>query len=555
MSYELVETDVLVIGGGAAGLNAAIAARERGARVVVADKGVIERSGDIGGGVDHFLAYLELEGDWDTREAFLEYVWRIGKGTGDPRIIDVVFCSELKEAIDRLERIGVPLKRPDGRFFRTKSMGQPGPYWINFNGKELKPRLAKEVSRLGCRVLDKTMLTKLLHQDRMVLGAVGFDIRTGKVYVIEAKSIVISTGNTNRLYENPRMNPFNTWLCPFDTGDGQLMALEAGAALTNMEYMRMTLLPKGFAAPGFNALVGMGGRFMNALGEYYMEKYHPLGNRAPRYEVVFYSLKELREGRGPLFIDCTHLKEEEIEHLMRTLGYDKDTLPDYLQQRGEELRKRPVEIYVSEGMQAGPTEVTGSGIKIDENCASTVPGLFAAGDAADHNRCLHGAITGGYHAGNAAANYALSNPSIRLDRSKIRDEIAPIDAPLRRKEGITYRHLEDIIRKVMYEHVGATRTAEGLKMGLKKLQRLDEYVEHLKAQDYHELMRVYEARSLLEIAKVMAQTALYREESRNKPYHYRLDFPETDDEHWCGLVVIRKLDERLGLSFERLSYP
>jgi len=107
-------------------LNAAIAARERGARVVVADKGVIERSGDIGGGVDHFLAYLELEGDWDTREAFLEYVWRIGKGTGDPRIIDVVFCSELKEAIDRLERIGVPLKRPDGRFFRTKSMGQPG---------------------------------------------------------------------------------------------------------------------------------------------------------------------------------------------------------------------------------------------------------------------------------------------------------------------------------------------------------------------------------------------------------------------------------------------
>ena len=116
--------------------------------------------------------------------------------------------------------------------------------------------------------------------------------------------------------------PFNTWLCPFDTGDGQLMALEAGAALTNMEYMRMTLLPKGFAAPGFNALVGMGGRFMNALGEYYMEKYHPLGNRAPRYEVVFYSLKELREGRGPLFIDCTHLKEEEI-----AVSYTHLTLP------------------------------------------------------------------------------------------------------------------------------------------------------------------------------------------------------------------------------------
>lgn len=125
MSYEVVETDVLVIGGGAAGLNAAIAAQEQGARVVVADKGVIERSGDIGGGVDHFLAYLELEGDWDTREAFLEYVWRIGKGTGDPRIIDVVFCSELKEAIDRLERIGVLVGRKEYR--RHERDGFPTP--------------------------------------------------------------------------------------------------------------------------------------------------------------------------------------------------------------------------------------------------------------------------------------------------------------------------------------------------------------------------------------------------------------------------------------------
>jgi adenylylsulfate reductase subunit A len=554
VEYDLIQADVLIIGGGAAGLNAAIASADRGARVVVTDKGNIERSGNIGGGVDHFLAYLNREGSWDTREAFLEYVWKIGKGTGDPSIIDAVFCSELKEAVERMAGLGVPLTQPNGNFFRTKSMGQPGPYWVNFNGKQLKPCLAKGVRKLGCIVLDKVMAIDLITHEGKVAGAIGFNIRTGKLHVIEAKATVVSTGNTNRLYENPRLNPFNTWLCPFDTGDGQIMAFKAGAALTNMEYMRMTLLPKGFAAPGFNALVGMGGKFLNSLGDYYMEKSHPLGNRAPRYDVVFHSLRELREGRGPLFIDCTHLREGEISHLDATLGYDKDTLPDYLQQRGEELSERPVEINVSEGMQAGPTEVTGSGIKIDKDCASTVPGLFAAGDTADHNRCLHGAITGGYHAGKAAADYASKVPNIRLDISKIRDKVAEFDAPLRRKKGLTYRQLEDIIRKVMYEHVGVSRTAEGLRAGLAKLEKIEEYVNLLKADDYHEIMRVYEAKSILEVGKIMAQAALYREESRNKPYHHRLDFPDTDDERWCGLVVVKDDENRAELSFEKLSY-
>ncbi|MCD6307123.1 MAG: FAD-binding protein [Deltaproteobacteria bacterium] len=385
--YELT-TDVLIVGGGLAGTNAAIAAAEKGAKVVVVDKGKIERSGDIGGGVDHFLAYLNTDPEWDTKEAFLRYVEKVGKGTGYSEIIESVYCAELGDAIDRMARIGNPLAQPDGTFYRTRSMGQPGTYWINFNGKRLKPCLGKAVRKLGCKVLDKVMMLSLFTRDGAVVGGIGFHIRSGHFFVIHAKATIVSTGNTNRLYENPRINPFNTWLCPFDTGDGQVMAFRAGAALSNMEYMRMTLLPKGFAAPGFNALTGMGGRFVNTLGEYYMEKKHPMGNRAPRYDVVFYTLEEIRSGRGPIYMDCRHLADQDLVHLKATLGYDKDTLPDYLEQRGEDLRQRPVEITVSEGMQAGPTEVTGSGIKIDRDSAATIPGLYACGDAADHNRCV-----------------------------------------------------------------------------------------------------------------------------------------------------------------------
>ena len=125
--FETIRCDVLIAGGGLAGLNAAIAARERGAEVVV-DKGKIERSGSIGGGVDHFMAYLNQGGDWDTREAFLQYVWQVAKGSVEIEVVEAIYCDELQDAIERMERIGCPLTQPDGTFYRTRSMGQPGPY-------------------------------------------------------------------------------------------------------------------------------------------------------------------------------------------------------------------------------------------------------------------------------------------------------------------------------------------------------------------------------------------------------------------------------------------
>ena len=105
----------------------------------------------------------------------------------------------------------------------------------------------------------------------------------------------------------------------------------------------------------------------------------------------------------------------------------------------------------------------------------------------------------------------------------------------------------------MAEHVGPMRTAHALKTGMEKLKGIESHLDEMKANDLHELMRTYETRSILSVGKVMATTALFRTESRNKPYHHRLDFPDTDNTHWCGLVVVQKKGDEFSCSFEAVS--
>jgi adenylylsulfate reductase subunit A len=555
MKTHSLRADVVIMGGGLAGLNAAIAAAERGVSVVVLDKGKIERSGNIAGGVDHFMAYLETGEPWDTREAYLRYVQEEGYGIVNVEIHNRVFCDELKNAIQRLERIGSPLRdAKTGQYYRTASMGQPGPYWVNFNGKNLKPNLAREVRRLGCTVLDRVMATRLLVSDRKLTGVVGFHTRTGDIYCIECKALVASTGNTNRLYETPTRMPFNTWLCPYDTGEAQRLALEAGATLANMEFLRMTIVPKGFSAPGLNAFTGMGSYFINGLGERFMLKVHEKAEKAPRNWLVWGTLQELRGGRGPVFIDSRHLPPDKIKHLKNTLGLDKETLNDFLTVRGIDIEKEPMEIMVSEAMQTGPIEVVGSGVHIDMSCMSTVEGLFAGGDCADQMKVVHMAVAGGYSAGRFAAEHAQANPLKGIDKAQLQEEKARIIAPLGRKKGLHYQEVEDVLRLIMSENVGPYRTKASLETAQDKIRTLVPALREIKANNAHELMRTMETASLINVGEIMTHAALFRKESRFIPYHYREDYPETDNSNWCGQVLVTQTDGRTTTEFKPLQY-
>jgi adenylylsulfate reductase subunit A len=548
----VLDTDVLVVGGGLAGNNAAIGAAEKGARVLIADKSSINRCGAIAGGVDHFMAYLGTD-TWDSREAYLEWVGRIARGAVNVSVQNAVFCRELDAAIERMDRIGCTLKQPDGKYYRTSSFGLPGPYMINFNGKHLKPLLAKEARRLGCKVVEKCSISGLLTSDGQVIGAVGFNIRNGTFYVIKAKTTILATGNTNRIFENPTNMPFNTWQCPANTGAAQTMAFEAGAQLANMEIVRITLVPRGFSAAGLNALTGMGGKIVNAAGEEFMPRYHPMGSKAPRSKLVQSVMQEISEGRGPVYVDCRHLSDKDMTHLYTTLGYDKDTLPDFIEQKGVNLRKDRLEIMTSEGMQGGPSEVCSSGIMIDEETKSSLPGLFGAGDCADQMRCTHVCTTGGYLSGKMAAEYSGQLKDLPISVAQVREMKEKVFAPLSGSGRLTQRKFEDTMRKMLWMYAGPARNAHSLDVALDKLEQLGKRYSDIAAQNYHELMRVGESYQIMQVAKMMCHASLERKETRFYVYHNRTDYPETKPEY-DGQIVVQKTDGGTKAFFKKLDY-
>jgi adenylylsulfate reductase subunit A len=440
-----------------------------------------------------------------------------------------------------------------GTYYRTRSFGAPGAYWVNFNGKNLKPLQAQEVRRLGCEVLDFVSATKLFVQKGRIAGVSGYNIRTGEFSIVQCPAVVVATGNTNRLYETPTGMPFNTWLCPYDTGAAQALAFDAGAELANMEYVRLTIVPKGFSAPGLNAYTGEGATFVNGLGEPFMDKYHKLGDKAPRNVLVYGCLMEVKAGRGPLFLDCTKLPADNLQHLKATIGTDKDTLPDYFEQKGIDIAEAPFEVEVSEGMQTGPLEVVGSGVKIDSQCRSTVEGLFAAGDCADQMKIVHLALTGGYAAGRAAAQYAGRSPGDSLVDGDVAAERARVLAPLERRSGVHYREIEDVLRRIMKEYVGPMRTEIGLKTAERKIVQLKGELLQIKAANPHELVRGLETENLLTVGEIMATAAQVRRESRFIPYHYRLDYPERNDAEWNGQIVVHKTNGSISTEFRAFA--
>jgi len=264
---KTIETDVLVLGSGAAGCGAAIAAKRKGARVLLLDKGKLESSGGLGGGNDHFMAVLHSDNEMDTTEAVVNFY--AGPLSGlTPRMIEEGWVKMMPIVLDILQEVGVEfVQNQDGSWLRSVGFGQPGSWWIHIkNGQFVKRFLARKIRDIGIDVLDHVMVTKLLKSDNSIAGCVGYNVLDGMFYTIKAKKIVLALGNAaSRGWTNSTGNPYNVWQSPYNTGGQFVLAYEAGAQVINLDIgQKATIIPKGFGAPGMNGINSMGGHELNA---------------------------------------------------------------------------------------------------------------------------------------------------------------------------------------------------------------------------------------------------------------------------------------------------
>ena len=538
--------DVLVIGGGVAGCGAAMGAKEAGAQVIVAEKYNIYSSGDAGTGEDHFLAILGTE-DWDTPEEFYRtYLGGNRDIPGENKELIRKFAYELPEMTKRYEKMGMKFKNPKtGKYFRVEAFGEGHPYTVQFDGTNFKRLIASNVVSSKIPVINRLMITKILVDEttNRVVGAVGVNSGDGSFHIIRTKSVVISTGEGCRVYRSTSGHPFDSWHSPYNTGDGIAMAYKAGAEMTNIEFLALTMCATGYSTPGTHAFFGMGCYLINSKGERFMTKYHPLGERSERAYLTWGIYNEMRAGRGPCYVDARHLSKEDQETLVETLVVDKGPFGDYLRQKGIDLSKEPMEVSISEfHVQCG--------ILIDEDCKTTVGGLYAAGEGTGSTAVSRAGVEG-FRAGKNAAKYSVNvNLGVPLPAKEIEEEKARVYAPLKTRDGMHYLEFERLVRDIMSNDVGFERTDASMRKAMVELEKLRPVLSKLKADNFHDLNRALESHNVYLVATLVARASLERKETRwsGNLISPRGDYPKPVEEWGHKIVVLKKGEDPANIT-------
>lgn len=516
------DADVLVMGAGASGCGAALAAREEGKNVLLVDKGKLESCGSIGAGNDHFMGVLNSSDPYDSVDDMVNFFCKPGNGV-PPETVRA-WGEAMPHLIEFLTDVGVEFqKNEDGTFKRSQGFGQPGHWWILIHeGQFMKPKIARRIRQIGVDVLDHVMLTRLLVRGGCFVGAMGYHVLDGSFHVIRAKTGVLAMGpRVQRAFTNSTLNPFNSISMPFNVGAHYILAYEAGARLVNFDTKQTASVePKSFGCPGMNGITGSGAHALNSLGERFMTKYHPMTEQAPRHLFARGLVEESLKGNGPPFyMDMRHLPDDVRNNLeFDLMPGDKGTWPDYSAQRGLDFKTKLMEVEVSEIRLEGM-------VFRDKNFESTVPGLFVGTGF----HAFSGAMCGGYAAAKNAARQA--DAKVMPDfpsREEIDEEQTRVMLPLESGGETSAALFEKAIRQIMRYYMGYVRNEIGMKQGLESLDRLASKVDDLYAANMHELMRVHEAQNLLQVCRLFTMASIERRETSSKTLCLRSDYPDPD---------------------------
>jgi adenylylsulfate reductase, subunit A len=546
MRADSVDSDVLIIGGGIAGCVAAIRAAQAGASVVLVDKArSVRRSGDSGRGLAFLTTYLDLGEDWDTPAAFAQWYCDIADGLVDMEAAGPLAIEPLPAVHQLLEESGVSLRNVAGGYDRVGRMWTPGPIVVKFDGADIKPRLADRAEATpGVRIAGGVHVTSVqLDTAGRAAGATGFDVRSGEFHAFRAGAVIIATGNAERvIFNSPKRDPFNTYHRPYHGATGFALAARAGAQAANIEFLGTFLFPRGFATGAMGNLLEAGGRLVNGNGDLVANLPDLPGERHFGHGIVGKAAGEVQNGRGPIYIDCTHLSPERLADIGSYISYDAPLFKEFLEQSGIDLARHPVEFELFNGAWSA----TGSpkGVVVGPDGQTRVPGLFAAGDVATPCYALAGSLTTGYVTGRTAGEFARGADPPELDKESVAAERHRVFAPLERRAGIAWRDFEHELQDLMTKYVGRERNDIGLRQAAEYLESYAEAEAEVTVANGHELMRAHEAFDLRLFDQLMTAAAIDRDETRFNFLmgHYRTDRPAADDQRWAGVAVVTSYD-------------
>lgn len=538
---NIYECDVLVCGGGIAGLMAAIAAADNGAKVVVAEKCDTRRSGSGCTGNDHFMCYIpEIHG---TEDDFYKTIKMSQAGRIFDKTLVYKFIRRSFEVVQDWEKWGIEM-RPTGKW---EFLGHAFPgrmrIHLKYNGENQKAVLTKEALKRGVLIENKTPITDYLVENEHIVGAIGLDVSQlkPKMKLFRAKCVISTTGNTSRLY--PSITGawmFNTADCPSSAANGRAAAYRAGASLTNLELPTLFAGPKYFVRSGKATWIGLlKDSKGKSLSPFINKPNKVLGDvTADIWPGVF--TDKYKDGTGPVFMDCSEIDEEDMNYMMWAFKCEGVTsLVDAMEKQHIDLKKHMVEFAKYE-----PT-MFGAGIEIDEDGATSVSGLYAAGDEVGNFRTggIPGAAVYGRIAGEGAAQHSkeVSTFSDIENHPLVRERQEFFTELMERSVGATWKELNTAVQQIMNDYAGVTfvRSETLLSAGYKYLCDLEEYArDKVACRDSHELMRALESFDLLLFGKMLCLTARERRETRGM--HKRSDYTFTNPLMDDMLLTVKK---------------
>ncbi|MBW1799091.1 MAG: FAD-binding protein [Deltaproteobacteria bacterium] len=541
---DVIKTDVLVIGGGFAGLWAANRAKEKVGDVLIIEKGpAMGFAGQAffsGGGIEAVPPGANPEDH--VRDALY-----LGDGLYEQDLVERIFRQSWAR-IEEFQDLGVQfIENEDGGLWSVPQRGLNHLFCYLVEpfmrgGQDMMRALSKKTHELGVRYMNRIFITDLLRDGDAVVGAVGFDTGKGLFCIIQAGAVIIASGQCclKGHYEDMAMS----------CGEGIEMGLRAGAELKNMEFNTCWVIPKHFRWEGIAYLLPLGAQFVDAQGNTFIDQYSPVLKSNIDYNfLVRFMAMEAEKGNGPFYLDCSRMTPENKKRMEPDAGWSE------LQYK--KLLKAGIRPFEEKQEWTASAHWLSGGLHSDLEMQTNVPGLFVAGKsrATDPGIYFGGwslcqcAATGVW-AGENAASFALSNKG-RIDAEEVKAFKKSLYAPLGQSGPGPDQVLLEVQKAVFPYPVLVLKNESRLKEALDTVETINhDMAPRMSAKDARELMRLRETTSISRLIEVFLKASLMRNETRAS--HYREDFPERHDQDWLKWIFVTQKEGDLDLRVEPL---